>query len=104
MSKRVFSGYQVRSRDLTGIILTDWDLDTCKRYCRKGDVIISTYWKKFGIDIRISWMKWYKPFQFVWNRNRHSFNILWLHVNWNYLTIEAVDKVVYENKEEEEYE
>lgn len=104
MSKRVFSGYQVRSKDLSRISITNWNLETCKRYCMKGDVIVSTYWKKFGIEIRISWMKWYKPFQFVWNRNRHCFNILWLHANWNYLTIEAVDKVVYENKEEEEYE
>lgn len=103
MSKRVFSGYQVRSKDLNGISLTNYDFETCKRYCRKGDVIVSTYWKKFGIDIRISWMKWYKPFQFKY-RISHRFNILWLHINWNYLKIEAVDKVVYENKEDDKYE
>lgn len=100
MSKRVFSGYQVRSRDLSGISFTDWNLETCKRYCRKGDVIVSTYYKKFGIEIRISWMEWYKPFQFKCIIS-HRFNILWLHVNWNYLKIEAVDKVVYENKEDD---
>lgn len=43
MSKRVFSGYQVRSKDLNGISLTNYDFETCKRYCRKGDVIVSTY-------------------------------------------------------------
>lgn len=99
INKRVFSGYQVQSKDLTGISLTNYDLETRKRYCRKGDVIVSTYRKKFGIEIRISWMEWYKPFQFVYNRISRSFNILWLHVNWNYLNTERVDKVVYENKE-----
>lgn len=100
INKRVFSGYQVRSKDLSGISLTNYDFETCKRYCRKDDVIVSTYWKKYGIEIRMYWMKWYKPFLFKC-RISHRFNILWLHVNWNYLTIEAVDKVVYENKEEE---
>lgn len=32
MSKRVFSGYQVRSKDLNGISLTNYDFETCKRY------------------------------------------------------------------------
>lgn len=97
MSKRIFSGYQIRSKDLKGIGYTDWNLDTCKRFCHKGDVIVSTYYKKIGARITIYWMKRYKPFQFSWNK--HCFNILWLHVYWDYLTIEEPDKVVYENKE-----
>lgn len=99
-SKRVFAGYQVRSKDLQGISFQDWNLETCKKYCRAGYVVVSTYHKRFGIEIRFSWMRWYKPFQFVLNRNRHSFNILWFHVNWNYLTIEAPDKIVWEPEEE----
>lgn len=92
--EKIFGGYQVRTKDLTGISFQDYSLETCKRYCRKGYVVVSTYRKCFGIEIRISWMKWYKPFQFV--RFSKRFNILWLNVSWNYLTTERPDKVVWE--------
>lgn len=95
MKKKIFAGYQVRSEDLSGISFTNYSLETCKRYCRNGYVVVSTYYKRFGIDIRICWMKWDKAIQLLFTTNTHKFNILWLHVSWDYLTIERLDKIVW---------
>lgn len=96
--KRPFAGYQVRSEDLKSISFSSYSLEDCKKYCRDGYVVVSTYHKRFGIKLNISLMEWYKPFQFVWNMNRHAFNILWLHVYFDYLTHEKPDKVVWRTK------
>ena len=93
MKKKIFAGYQVRSEDLSGISFQDYSLENCKRYCRDGYVIVSTYKKRFGIEIRIGWLKWYKPIQF--SKHTQRFNILWLHTWWSYLTTEIPDKIVW---------
>lgn len=94
MIKKIFAGYQVRSKDLSGISFQDYSLEICKKYCRDGYVIVSTYHKRFGINIRIGWTKWDRPIWF--SKNMRRFNILWLHVCWDYLTKEVPDKIVWD--------
>lgn len=52
--QKAISGYQVRSADLKGISFEHRDLETCKRYCRKGYVIVSTYRKKSAFRISLT--------------------------------------------------
>lgn len=91
--------YQIRTEDLKRIIFEDSDLENTKKHCLKGCVIVDTKQKKFGIDLRISWMKWHKPIQFTMTRNYHSFNILWLHVSWDFLIGEVMNKIIWKPKE-----
>lgn len=68
-------GYATMSKDLKGLSLEDESLDTCKRYCRNGDVIAERIPYHYGYSIRITWHKPYKLLSLKkWDKN-----ILWLH-------------------------
>lgn len=83
---------------MSGISFQDYSLECCKRYCRPGYVIVSTYKKTFGIEIRVGWLKYYKAIQF--SKITRRLNILWLHIWWDYLTTEVPDKVVWKPNSE----
>lgn len=92
MKKKFYSGYAVVTEDFTATSFSDYDLDTCKRYCRKGYVIIRTFKKKIGFDLRVFWRKWYRPIEF--RLRWREFNILWFHVRWNDFSIDEWEKIV----------
>lgn len=92
MKEKIYTGYAVVTEDFSATSFSDYSFETCKRYCRKGYVIIRTYRKKMGYQFRICWYKWYKPFELrsKWGR----FNLLWLHVNWDVINHDEWEKEV----------
>jgi len=92
-SKKIYTGYAVVSEDFTGTSFDSDSLDTCKRYCRKGDVIARTYRKKLGYEFRICWIKWYRPFSF--RPGWREINILWLHIRWNVINVNRWEHEVF---------
>lgn len=102
MKKKIYTGYAVVNKAMTGCSISDQSLETCKRYCRNGDVIIRTYRKLLGYNLNLYWMKWDKPFsfRFTWNHG----NFFWLHLNWSKIYTDQWEKVVFwepEGKNEE---
>ena len=51
------------SADLKGIGLMDESLETCKRYCFNGDVIVAVSPKKCGFSFRVRYHKENKLFE-----------------------------------------
>ncbi len=90
--KKIYTGYAVVTKDFSATSFSDYNLDTCKRYCRKEYVIIRTYRKKLGYEFRLCWMKWYKPFSFRF-RWREA-NLLWFHINWSIIYTDEWEKEV----------
>lgn len=88
-------GYAVMSEDLKGYSFEDESLETCKRYCRKGYVIVEQIPYKCGFSISIIWRKWYKPFDLHYNEK----NIFWLHWRISYNYLHRTGKTVYTPKE-----
>lgn len=73
-------GYAVMDKQLTGYSLFNESLETCKRYCHNGDVIVEQIPYVYGIMIRI---RFYKPWKWLrYDRYAHLFNIGWLHIQW----------------------
>jgi len=71
--------------------IEDESLETCKRYCRNGDVIAERIPYHYGYSIRITWYKPYKLFQFTrWNKN-----IFWLHWSIQKQFTHKTGKVVF---------
>lgn len=91
MRKKIYTGYAVVTEDFSATSFSDYDFETCKRYCRKGYVIIRTYKKKIGYEFRICLRKWYKPF--VFRPRWREINVLYLHINWNTIDIDEWEKV-----------
>lgn len=92
MKKRI-TGYQVRTKDLQGICLSHHSFDTCKKYCREGCVIVSTYAKFFGIKLRVFWLPYYKPFRL--DKYADVFNVFNLHIGLEKMYRDEMDEVVY---------
>lgn len=68
-------GYAVMNEQLTGISFDSEELETCKRYCRNGYVIVERIPCVVGFSITFKWYRFWKCFQFKYNPK----NILWLH-------------------------
>lgn len=92
MKKKIYTGYAVVTEDFTATSFSDYSLETCKRFCREGYVIIRTYRKKLGYEFRFCWMKWDKPFTFRFRWN--DINLLWLHISWNVINTDKWEKKV----------
>ncbi len=95
--QRVISGYQVRPADLDSIRFELHDLETCKRYCRQGEVIVSTYHKKFAFRINLTFGKRY----WWWHYSRYdkSLDIAWLNIRWEWIYLNEPLKIVWRNKQ-----
>lgn len=88
-------GYAVMNNELTSCSLEDANLETCKRYCRNGDVIARQTPYVAGFSIRIMWYKFNKPISF-----RHlPKNILWLHWSVSKEYLHKIGEIVYRNEE-----
>lgn len=75
-------GYAVMNEDLTAYSFESPDINTCKRYCRKGDVVIEKIPYVCGKSFSITWRKHYwKPFYF--KPKYREANIFYLHLRWN---------------------
>ncbi|MCM1224839.1 MAG: hypothetical protein NC548_61355 [Lachnospiraceae bacterium] len=93
--KRI-SGYQVRSADLEGISFEGHSLEEYKRWCRKGDVIVSTYKKRSGLRIILTFGKWIHLWSF---RPRwKELEMGWFYIRWEWIYIDKPIEVVYKNE------
>lgn len=73
-------GYAVMSEDRTGISFDDRSLETCKRYCREGDIIVKATPKVCGFSVRV-WLGGYdKPLSY--SRFGRYANVFRLNVSW----------------------
>ncbi len=83
-------GYAVMSEDLSGISLEDKDIEICKRYCRRTDVIVERIPTIKGFVFEILWLNnFYKPIS--------RRNILWLHWYFSNRYFHRSGKLVYKN-------
>lgn len=94
MLQRKEHGYAVMNKELTSYSLEDADLETCKRYCRKGDVIARQVPYVCGFSIRVMW---YKPYKLIWFKGTIK-NIFWLHLNWHKEYLHKTGEIVYRNE------
>lgn len=70
--KRVYTGYAIVSKDILddtvykrghfGISLDGRDLETCKRYCRKDQIVVRTYQTVLSKGFSIRWIFKYPRF------------------------------------------
>lgn len=84
-------GYAVMNKELTAYSLETTDLETCKRYCRNGDVVVTRIPYVIGFEITVTWIDWYKPLYFKGNLK----NILWLHWSIDKVYSHRSGKIVY---------
>lgn len=86
-------GYAVMSKNLDAYSFQDENLETCKRYCRNGDVIVKMIPYVCGSSIKIIWRKPYKLIEFK-KRFRYG-NIFWLHLSWNREYLHRIGEIIY---------
>jgi hypothetical protein len=70
--KRIHTGYAIVSKTILddetykkgrfGISLSDRDLETCKRYCRKDQIVVRTYLAVLSKSFTIKWIVKYPCF------------------------------------------
>lgn len=90
-------GYAVMNKTLTGYSISSEDIETCKRYCRNGDVIVEQIPHVYGICIRI---RFYSPWKwFYYDRHADEFNIGWLHIQWLREYKHKIGKIVFKSEE-----
>ena len=81
MSKeRRYTGYAIVTKDIMddkvykrgafGISLDGKDLETCKRYCHEGYIVVRTYQDVLSRDFGIRWIRKYPHFS---KSHRHSY-------------------------------
>lgn len=92
---RQISGYQVRPVDLEGIFFEHRCLDECKRWCRKGYVIVSTYRKKGGFRISLTFGKRY---WWWWHYDKYGKSLAWLNIRWEWIYFDLPLEIVYRNE------
>ena len=90
-------GYAVMSKELDSYSLEDTNFETCKIYCRNGDVIAKQIPYVAGFGIRFVWHKWYKPVEFK-RRLRYA-NIFWLHIWWHREYLHKTGEIVYRSQQ-----
>lgn len=93
-------GYAVMNKELTAYSLQSEDLETCKRYCHKGNVVVEQIPYVNGIQIRIRFFKPYKWLEY--QKSCSQFNIGWLHIQWLKEYTHKCGKVVYRYKVDKE--
>ena len=89
-------GFMVMNKELTSYSLSDISLETCKRYCRNGDVITKQTPYIAGCGIRFVWYKWEKYIEFK-RKLRHA-NIFWLHIWWHREYLHKTGEIVYRSQ------
>ena len=89
-------GYSVMNKELNAYSFEDISLETCKKYCRNGDVIAKQTPFIAGFSIRIMWHKWYKMIEF--HKRYKSGNIFWVHFYWNNEYLHKTGEIVYRSE------
>lgn len=85
-------GYAVMNKKLTRMCsYMDVDIETCKRYCRNGDIIVEKIPYVCGFSITFRWEKFYKPLCYM----NSVCNILWLHLQIVKEYNHKIGKIVY---------
>lgn len=84
-------GYAVMTKELDAYSFEDINLETCKKYCRNGYVIVKKIPYVAGFSIRIVWHEFHKPFYFKYR----YYNILWLHWSCNKEYLHKTGEIVY---------
>ena len=88
-------GFAVMNKELTAYSLEDINLETCKKYCLNGDVIVRRVPYVCGFEIRIIWLNdWNKQICFKGILK----NIFWFHWNINKSYLHKTGEIVYRSK------
>lgn len=87
-------GFAVMNKDLNAYSFEDESLETCKRYCNPGYVVVEQIPYVMGFSVRIVWHKYWKPFFFKYDEK----NILWLHWSIRKEYSHKTGKIVYRNE------
>ena len=90
-------GYAVMSKELDAYSFEHESLETCKQYCRNGDVITKQIPYKNGVSINITWRKYWNSFIYFKRRYREG-NIFKLHFNWHSKYTHRTGEIVYTSK------
>lgn len=107
--KRSYTGYAVVTRKILddkafkrgsfGICLCNYDLETCKRYCHKGDIVVRTYRKAIAKSITFKIV--FKHPCFEWSKryyNPQYIKLGHLWIEWETIYSDGYEReIIYEN-------
>ena len=96
VSKKRISGYQLRTKDLSGICYQSWSLEECKSYFKEGLVIVSMFKKTYGFKLRLFWIK---ARGIHYCKYSNVLNIFSLHIGWEKMYKDEIFEIVYDGKE-----
>ena len=94
MSKqKIYTGYAIVTKDILddkvyksghfGISLDGKDLETCKQYCRKDQIVVRTYQTVLSKGFSIRWVKKYPCFAKSYRYSSPRYIQLWhLIIEW----------------------
>lgn len=89
-------GFAVMSPGLDAYSIMTPDFETCKRFCRNGDVVVKRIPYVAGFSIKIVWHKPYKIIEF---ESSHKYgNIFWLHFSWYKEFMHKNGAIVYKSE------
>lgn len=96
--KREYTGYAVVTEDFSAYSFSDFSLETCKRYLRKGYVIVQTYRETIGYRLELGIMKNFEPL--FYSKYSNCVRFLWFTIKWEKVTCryaweKGKDKIVY---------
>lgn len=74
-------GYAVMNKELDSYSFESIDLETCKKYCQNGNVIVKRIPYVIGINFTFQWFKPDKWFKI--EKRLKYINIFYLHLSWD---------------------
>lgn len=113
MKERIYTGYAVVSKDILddavykkgrfGISLHDRSLETCKRYCHHGSIVVKTYRDVCARYFELRWITKYPHFGKSHRLSNPRYIQLWhLQFMWGVDYTDGYEReIVYQNQEED---
>ena len=96
-------GYAVMNKEITSISFEHFDVETCKRYCRNGNVVARRFPVHCGFEIKIYWFNdwsWSKPISF---KSPYLKNVFWLYWAIQKSYIHKTGEIVYTSQIDEKH-
>lgn len=87
--------YEVWRADMSGYSFADANLETCKRYCYKGCVVVETHRVVNGFEVSFRFRKPRLIFEF--HRYARCLVLFGIYINWSMNYTDKPGKVVFKN-------
>ena len=87
-------GYAVMNNTLTAFSIEGIDIESLKRYCNNGEVIVKRTPYVCGFSIKFLWFKWHEAISLKYSMK----NILWVHWVFNKEYSHRTGAIVYRSK------